>query len=114
MKDVKDDLIYSWRDLLKVMLLNIPSYILFISSIVLVYLGIHGGLWFAFVGLLIFHTLKKEELAMELYCPDCKEIRFKASGKDTTVNGTSDINEIKKLIKCKCGSTLVTKEELED
>ena len=51
-----------------------------------------------------------------LYCPNCKEIRYTSRGKGATIkiNGQSDnLNMVKKYIRCnKCGSSLVTKKEL--
>lgn len=52
----------------------------------------------------------------DLYCPNCKEVRYTSSGKGNKIiiNGKSnDLEMIKKTMKCrKCESSLVTEEEL--
>lgn len=64
-----------------------------------------------------FINRKDLEITMkDLYCPNCKEIRITSRGKGATIeiNGQSNnLDMIKKHMKCnKCGSSLVTKEEL--
>ena len=50
---------------------------------------------------------------MKLYCPICKEVRYKQEGSASiTIDGQKDNLELlKKSMKCRCGSSLVTEKE---
>lgn len=55
---------------------------------------------------------------MNLYCPECKEIRCASIGKGASIkiNGkTNDYEMMKKAMRCaKCESLLVTEEEFKN